>query len=86
MASSKHIDYTAHECDTLANVMKVARSLAGVSLRQYAKRIQVSPATLSRIENGLGCDLSTLAQIRRATKIKYSVLLGEQSHQGPGGL
>lgn len=61
----------------LADAMKMLRALSGMSLREYAKHLGLSAATLSRIESGCGCDLDKLVTIHNATKVKYEILLGE---------
>lgn len=53
------------------------RALSGMSLREYAKHLGFSPATLSRIERGYGCDLDKLVTIHAVTKVKYEILLGD---------
>lgn len=62
-------------CVNLATVVRVLRMLNRKSLREQAEAWQMSPATLSRIENRKGCDLSTLAQITQATGISVESLL-----------
>lgn len=61
---------------SIGNVMRTARALTGLGLRTYAKRLNVSPATLSRIERDKGCDLATLAAIHKNTGIGYAILMG----------
>lgn len=61
----------------LADAMKMLRALSGMSLREYAKHVGLTAATLSRIENGYGCDLDKLVTIHSVTKVKYEILLGE---------
>lgn len=61
----------------LADTMKLARELRGLGLREFARSIDLNPATLHRIENGKGCDVVQLVQIHQRTGIKYDTLLGE---------
>ena len=58
--------------------MKMVRALKKQSLREQAKWLEMSPATLSRIERGYGCDLDALVRIHQKTGVAYDVLLGEQ--------
>lgn len=60
----------------LANVMKIARALTGKGLREYATFLKVNSATYCRIEQGKGCDVSTLVRIHAATGINYDLLIG----------
>jgi transcriptional regulator with XRE-family HTH domain len=62
---------------SLASAVTMLRALSGMSLREYAKHLGFSPATLSRIERGYGCDLDKLVTIHQITKVKYEILLGE---------
>lgn len=62
----------------LASTMKLLRELKQVSLRDHAKQLGMSPATLCRIEAGELPDLVNLIKIRVRTKISYATLLGEQ--------
>jgi transcriptional regulator with XRE-family HTH domain len=55
----------------------MVRALKKLSLREHAKALDVSPATLSRIERGYGCDLDVLVRIHKRTGVAYAVLLGE---------
>ena len=59
----------------LAQVMKVARAVAGKGLREYADFLKLTPATYCRIEQGKGCDVSTLIKINAATGISYNLLI-----------
>ena len=61
--------------ETIGNVMRTSRALTDMSLREYAKYLGISPATLSRIEHDKGCDLKTLDTIHRVTKISYQILM-----------
>jgi transcriptional regulator with XRE-family HTH domain len=74
-----------HECySALSRTMVVLRELKGMSMREHAQQLGLSPATLCRIEAGKGCDLATLAKIHQATGIKYHTLLGERPDNGTG--
>lgn len=61
----------------LGQAVGMVRALKRLSLREHAKKLDVSPATLSRIERGYGCDLDVLVRIHERTGVAYSVLLGE---------
>lgn len=69
--------YTGKPYIALAKTMLLLREVKGMSLREHAKWLGISPATLSRIERGFGCDLSKLVLIREKTGVKYETLLGE---------
>lgn len=71
--------YTGKPFVALANTMRLVREMKGLSLREHAKLIGLSPATLSRIERGFGCDLAKLVLIREKTGVKYETLLGDHS-------
>lgn len=60
----------------LAKVMTLMRELRGMGLRAHAKELDVSPATLSRIERGYGCDMETLMQIHVRSGASIKTLLG----------
>lgn len=68
-----------HDCySALSRTMILLRELKAISMREHAKQMGLSPATLCRIEAGKGCDLRILAIIHRATGIKFHTLLGEK--------
>lgn len=56
--------------------MKLARELKAMGMREYARELGVSPATLSRIERGFGCDVSTMLFIHEVTGISLYMLMG----------
>jgi transcriptional regulator with XRE-family HTH domain len=62
----------------LASTMKLLRELKQVSMRDHAKQLGMSPATLCRIEAGDLPDLVNLIKIRVRTGISYATLLGEE--------
>ena len=64
---------------SLGDAMKVLRHLKGIGLREHARQLDMSPATLSRIERGYECDLSTVAWISEKTGISVDRLLGLKS-------
>lgn len=70
--------YTGLPYQSLAKTMKLLREMKGCSLRQHAKWLDMSPATLSRIERGYGCDLAKLVHIHEKTGVKYETLLGDK--------
>lgn len=61
---------------SLATAMKQLRKMRGLSLRDHAARLGISSSTLERIENGSGCELSTLIEIRHESGLSYETLLG----------
>lgn len=69
--------YTGKPYMSLARTMKLLREMKGVSLRQHAKFIGLSAATLSRIERGYGCDLAKLVLIHEKTGVSYETMLGD---------
>lgn len=62
--------------DSIAKQLRAMREREGISLRRYAKKIGVSPATLSRLERGYNSDLATLDKICSSTGVSIEVLLG----------
>jgi transcriptional regulator with XRE-family HTH domain len=70
--------YTGKPYVALAKAMRLLRDMKGLSLRQHAKQIGLSPATLSRIERSYGCDLSKLVLIHEKTGVSYEILLGDK--------
>jgi len=47
----------------LRKALKLIRTVEGLSLRDLAKEIGVSSATLSRIERGLPCDMASFGRV-----------------------
>ncbi|MFE3546729.1 helix-turn-helix domain-containing protein [Nocardia sp. NPDC059177] len=67
------------EQEALGARVRRARTAAGLSLRETAGRIGVSPATLSAIENGkTGVSAARLIALAEVFGIAASALLGEQ--------
>lgn len=62
----------------LAATMRLLREIKGHGLREAARDLGLSPATLSRIERGGGCDISTLLYIHEQTGIKLETLLRKE--------
>lgn len=60
----------------LAATMKLLRELKGKWLREHARDLGMSPATLSRIERGYGCDVATILHIHEQTGVKVETLMG----------
>lgn len=67
----------------LANTMKILRELKNVTMREHARQLGMSPATLCRIEAGDLPDLVNLIKIRVRTGISYGTLLGEDPVEKP---
>jgi transcriptional regulator with XRE-family HTH domain len=64
--------------EALARTLILLREIKGISMREHARQIGLSPATLSRVEAGKGCDLKTLCAIHIGTGVKLHTLLGEK--------
>jgi hypothetical protein len=60
----------------LGEVMSLLRDMTGRGVREQAKLLDMSPATLSRIERGYGCDVEQLVKIHTVSGISYDKLLG----------
>ena len=60
----------------LGEVMTLLRDITGRGVREQAKLLGMSPATLSRIERGYGCDVEQLVKIHQLSGISYDKLLG----------
>lgn len=65
-------EWTKH----LAKTMLLLREMRGMNIRDHAKHLDISHATVSRIENEQPCDVDTLVKIHLATKITLHTLLG----------
>lgn len=70
-------------CKALAQNVYAVRHLKGMSLREHAKVLGISPATLSRIERGWPCDLRILAKICEGTGFSVDALLGVTTKARP---
>lgn len=69
---------------TLQNLGTITRETRGTKgLREAAKEIGTSPATLSRIEGGKLPDISTFAKLCQWLKIDPSELMGIESSSVP---
>lgn len=65
--------------------IRVARQARGISLRTLAGTLQVSPATLSQIENGhTGLSVSRLSRIAEALGLTVTQILDVVVDVGPG--
>lgn len=65
--------------------IRAARRAAGLSLRELARRIEVSPATLSAVENGrTGLSVARLARLAEALGVSPARLLGGPPAVAPG--
>lgn len=60
----------------LADVVKLDRDITGDGLREYARRVGMSVATICRIEQGKGCDVDNLLTLHRARGISVHTMLG----------
>ena len=60
----------------MAKTLLLLREMSGMNIRDYAKRLDISHATLSRIENEQPCDVDTLIKIHIATGVTLHTLLG----------
>lgn len=74
-------------CISLAQKLSTVRELKGLSIREHAKHLGISSATLCRIEHGKPCDLLVLAKICDGTGLPVDVLLGvpRKSRRRPRG-
>jgi transcriptional regulator with XRE-family HTH domain len=61
---------------TLAQKVQQHRLARAEGLREYAAGLGMSPATLSRIERGKGCDVATLIELHNRTGMAIAVMLG----------
>ncbi|MFF0815696.1 TetR family transcriptional regulator [Rhodococcus sp. NPDC003318] len=76
---------SATAADTTAAAIRAARIDRGMSLRDLARRIGVSPATLSAVENGrTGVNVDRLREIADVLDTTVARLVGEQSRESPG--
>lgn len=62
--------------ERLAEVVKLDREMCGDGMREYARRIGMSVATVCRIEQGKGCDVDNLLTLHRARGISVHTMLG----------
>lgn len=60
----------------LARTMKLLRELKGIGLREHARQLGLTSATLCRIEAGKKCDVDTLLAIHAKTGVALNTLLG----------
>jgi transcriptional regulator with XRE-family HTH domain len=60
----------------LGEVMTLLRDMTERGVREQAKLLGMSAATLSRIERGYGCDVEQLVKIHKLSGISYDRLLG----------
>lgn len=67
---------------SLGEIMALVRDISGQSVREAAKRYDMSSATLHRIEHGYGCDVDQLVKIHSLTGISYDKLLGSGRNTG----
>lgn len=60
----------------LAAVVKLDREMLDDGMREYARRVGMSLATICRIEQGKGCDVDNLLALHRARGIAIHTMLG----------
>ena len=63
----------------LAHALKVARKQQGLSLRETQTACGVEFSTLSRIENGRGCEVDTLARVCRWCGVSADYVLNGEA-------
>jgi transcriptional regulator with XRE-family HTH domain len=61
---------------------KILEQRAGRGIREVAKEIEVSPATLSRVERGYLPDLETFTKICKWLKVDPGEVLGIETSRG----
>ena len=62
----------------------MARAALGWGVRDLADRAGVAPNTVSRFENGLGTNVTTLKQIQSALEQGEIIFIPADSIAGPG--
>jgi transcriptional regulator with XRE-family HTH domain len=72
--------------DELPQRLRDAREASGLSLRQLARRLDISPSALSQIETGKSRpSVRTLYAVVSELGISLDELFRERDHEGPGG-
>src|SRR5689334_20028430 len=64
--------------------LKLKEKRGEMGIREFAKSIGTSPATLSRIERGYLPDLETFRKICKFLEINPAAVLGLEPNQSPG--
>ena len=64
--------------------VRMARAALGWGVRDLGDRAGVSPNTVSRFENGLGTNVTTLKQIQSALEEAGIVFISADGTAGPG--
>jgi transcriptional regulator with XRE-family HTH domain len=64
--------------------VRMARAALGWSVRDLGKHAGIAANTVSRFENGMGTNLTTLKQIQWALEEAEIIFIGEDSVDGPG--
>lgn len=64
--------------------VRMARAALGWSVRDLGKRARVSANTVSRFENGMGTNVSTLKQIQLALEEAGIIFIASDNTAGPG--
>lgn len=65
----------------LGIALRLVRVTQGTSLRELAAEVGISASTLSRVENGIGCDVHTLLKLL-GWLLGGSVAAGVRAHAG----
>jgi transcriptional regulator with XRE-family HTH domain len=64
--------------------VRMARAALGWGVRDLGKQAAVAPNTVSRFENGLGTNVSTLRQIQSALEKAGIIFIPADGVAGPG--
>jgi transcriptional regulator with XRE-family HTH domain len=64
--------------------VRMARAALGWGVRDLARRAGVAANTVSRFENGMGTNLTTLKQIQTALEGAGIIFIGTDTAGGPG--
>lgn len=63
-------------CATLAKHVRSDREAWRMSLTEYGQLLGVSRMTITRVEQGQGCDVSNLIILQRRLALSFDMLLG----------
>ena len=64
--------------------VRMARAALGWGVRDLAKRAGIAPNTVSRFENGMGTNVTTLKQIQLTLEAAGIIFIPGDSATGPG--